>query len=692
MRIESVKVTNFRLLRDTEITLDEKTTVIVGRNNSGKTSFTEVFRRLLSDASAKFKLEDFSIPILENFWNAFILMKVGKEDQVIREVLPYIQITLTLKYDITDNLGPLGEFVIDLDPNSTHSVAILCYQLADGKIATFFEGIEYTGLPEKKVLEKKDFFRAIRERVPQFFSTSVYAIDPQDPTNQKKLDLALFRELLQTGFIYAQRGLDDTTHKDRDVLGGIVERMLSIAKSESQKSSKNETVALLENAIKEIQYKLDNDFNQHVNKLLPALSLFGYPGLSTLPLLTETTLDVKRLLENHTKVHYPGDNGINLPETYNGLGSRNLIYILFQLFEFFKMYKARETAANFHLIFIEEPEAHLHPQMQEVFIRKLTEISDEFSRQFNGGVPWPVQFVITTHSTHIANEASFDSIRYFINTNMHTRVKDLRVGFSTETQKDDKEFLHKYLTLTKCDLFFADKAILIEGPTERILMPKMIEKVDSELAHTSQLSKKYLSIIEVGGAYAHHFFSLLNFLEIRTLIVTDIDSVETENRKKCIVSEGAYTSNACIKKWFGDQGISPNSLLCKTETEKTKGLLRISYQISDFFEPGLEDIFVTLKETAAAIEPTMLEMRKVDSQQNRGSNGPTGRSFEDAFMLANKSLFNVTGNKYEELERSAWEKALKVDKTNFALKYALEETTWNVPRYIKDGLVWLSLN
>jgi predicted ATP-dependent endonuclease of OLD family len=686
MRIEKVKVNNFRLLRDSEITLDEKTTVIVGRNNSGKTSFTEVFRRFLSDGTAKFKLEDFSIPIHEDFWNAFILMKEEKEDQV-RDILPYIQITLTLKYDInTDNLGPLGEFVIDLDPSLTHTVAVVRYQLADGKIPAFFEGIEYTGEPEKTVSEKKNFFRVIKERVPLYFSTSVYAIDPQDPTNQKKFDLAIFRELLQTGFINAQRGLDDTTHKDSDVLGSIVERMLDIAKSET---SDNETLSLLENSVKEIQFKLDTDFNQHVNKLLPALSLFGYPGLSTLPLHTETTLDVKRLLENHTKVHYPGEHGINLPETYNGLGSRNLIYILFKLYEFFKLYKARKTAANFHLIFIEEPEAHMHPQMQEVFIRKLTEIANEFSCQFNDGSPWPVQFVITTHSTHIANEAPFDSIRYFINTGMHTRVKDLKLGFSNETKKDDKEFLHKYLTLTKCDLFFADKAILIEGPTERILMPKIIEKVDSESAYSSPLSSKYLTIIEVGGAYAHHFFSLLNFLELRTLIITDIDSVDSKNREKCIVSEGAYTSNACIKKWFNENDLSPISLLNKTEIEKTNGLLRLAYQVPEFIELGIGEMSTMLAETAAAIEP--VEMEKVDTR-SWGEIGPTGRSFEDAFMLANRSLFDIKGNNSEELERSAWQKALKVDKTNFALKYALEETTWNVPAYIKQGLAWLSIN
>lgn len=67
-----------------------------------------------------------------------------------------------------------------------------------------------------------------------------------------------------------------------------VERMLDIAKKDNSLPDDNNTASLLEDAVKEIQYKLDTDFNEHLNKLLPALSLFGYPGLNSVPLHTET--------------------------------------------------------------------------------------------------------------------------------------------------------------------------------------------------------------------------------------------------------------------------------------------------------------------------------------------------------------------------------------------------------------------
>lgn len=705
MHIKNVEIKNFRLLKDVELTLEETTTIIVGRNNAGKTSFTELFRRLLDENSPKFNLEDFSIPVHDHFWLTFIKWTEDKENLTIRESLPAIEITLTLSYDLEmDNLGPLSELIIDLDPTSSEVVANIKYQLKEGGISLLFEGMSYSGIHETIVQEKKKFFRMLKERLPKLYTPSIFTIDPEDYSNQKKIDFSKFKCILQTNFINAQRGLDDTTHRDRDVLGKVVEQMLDIAKSDTASSSENQTAVALEEAVKEIQLKLDTDFNEHLNNLLPALSLFGYPGLNNAALHTETILDVKRLLENHTKILYPGVEGTSLPETYNGLGSRNIIYILFKLFGFFKAYKAQQPAPNFQIVFIEEPEAHLHPQMQEVFIRKLNEIAKDFSSRFNDGVKWPIQFVITTHSTHIANEAPFDAIRYFLSTRtgeLHTRIKDLRTGFSDISLKTEKDFLHKYLTLTRCDLFFADKAILVEGTTERLLLPKIIEKIDFNNPLEDPLSSNYLSVVEVGGAYAHNFFPFLNFLELPSLIITDIDAVKEDVRPKgtyyikCPVAEGTRTSNSTLKSWFEENDITTQVLLNKRETEKIKVNLRIAYQV-----PEDRDVTRVNSELTLAIEKTTtlaagIEMEIIDNVEKKieiieEMNSPSGRSFEDAFMLANKSLFKINGNNSNELANDAWDKARGVNKTNFALKYALIDTEWSVPLYIRDGLTWLA--
>jgi predicted ATP-dependent endonuclease of OLD family len=634
---------------------------MVGRNNSGKTSLIELFRRLFSDRSPTFRLEDFSLSVYEQFWNAFVLKRKGQDEDEIRKVLPIIEVKLTIGYNKdASGLGPLSEFVIDLNPECAEALIVIRYQLKDGEADTLFESIGFDEDASEN-LQKTIFFRTMKDRVPKHYKLSIFAVDPNDSTNIKPVELSKFQNLMQSGFINAQRGLDDVTVRDKGVLSKVLENLCNAAMSDTAAPEDRDIANRLEKAVQDIQVSLDDSFNSQLKELLPALSLFGYPGLGDPGLLTETSLDVKRLLTDNTKVHCAGVSGINLPEAYNGLGARNLIFILFKLFEFFKSFMARQTSPAIHLVFIEEPEVHLHPQMQEVFISQLNNIADTFSEKFNEGNPWPVQFIVTTHSSHVANRAPFTSIRYFLSVPdrcadnvCSTQIKDLRAGLEGPSQEDDREFLHKYLTLTRCDLFFADKAILIEGIAERLLLPKMIEKVEeTQPDDNSRLSSQYISVVEVGGAYAHLFWWLLDFLELRTLIITDLDAVnENDDNKKCKVSEGTHTSNGCIKDWFGDPNVSPSDLIQKSDEDKTRAIRRLAYQVPE------------------------------------SDGAPCGRSFEDAFILANPELFGLS--KESNKENEAWKIAKGLKKSDFALEYAIENTAWSVPRYIAEGLSWLA--
>jgi len=666
MKIKRLHIKNFRLLRDVKISLEDMTTVIVGRNNSGKTSLTEIFRRILADKSPYFSLYDFNIATIEEFKRAFALKMEGSELDVIRGTIPYIQIALVVDYDpaMTD-LGILGNFIVDLNPECHEAMIVVQYYLQDGGIDSFFEGFS-----ENTPAAISLFLKELKDRVYKFFTVRVTAQDPNDETNIVTVDYAKFHQLIGTRFINAQRGLDDITHTEKDVLGKILAKLFQTANGDSAPGDMKAKSDALQAVVAEIQSKVDTDFKQRLDDLLPALGIFGYPGLADPNLSTETTIDVANILDSHTKIRYSQGNGIYLPETYNGLGSRNLIYILFQLFEFFRTWQSQPVVNSLFLIFIEEPEAHLHPQMQQVFIKQVGEIAAEFARTLNAGRPWRVQFVITTHSTHIANEAKFESIRYFLtarNEQMETRVKDLRAEFANPDLQRDKEFLYKYLTLTKCDLYFADKAILIEGPTERILMPVLISKVDLLPGQGTKLATQYVSVIEVGGAYMHHFSKFLDFLELRTLVITDLDSVIRTERDgertlyhACEVARGTHTSNAGIKNWFDGtiDGYMPLAdCIAKTGEQKVSGSRRIAYQVP---EAG---------RTCCA------------------------RTFEDALMMANAVLFDLTGDTDDQIAHCAYNKIPdKNEKTSFAMKYGVEQLEWTLPNYIIEGLQWLSIN
>ncbi|HEY5222217.1 MAG TPA: AAA family ATPase [Microbacteriaceae bacterium] len=157
--------------------------------------------------------------------------------------------------------------------------------------------------------------------------------------------------------------------------------------------------------------------------------------------------------------------GVSLPESYSGLGSRNLILILLTLLSCYREYTARGNTPGVHLVFVEEPEAHLHPQMQEVFIDQLSSLAKLFPGIDKTSQDWSAQFLVSTHSSHVANKAPFSAIRYFRlaravtgKQGHHSDVLDL-----SRAENLDEKFLHQYLTLTRSDLFFADKAILVEG-------------------------------------------------------------------------------------------------------------------------------------------------------------------------------------------------------------------------------------
>lgn len=656
MRIVRARIENFRLLRDVEIGFEERTTLVVGRNNSGKTSIAELFRRLLSGGGLAFRLEDFSLGCHECFWQALQAYRINPMSADVLGQLPSIRLVLDIGYDTAaPDLGPLGNCIIDLNDDCHEARLEFRFGPKATASETFFA--DHLVPFDDPTDDRSRFFRSLSQRLHTAYTGTLEAVDPNDATNRKWLEPKLLTTLIGGGFINAQRGLDDDTIRERDVLGKVVEVLFQSALTDDVDAERRTTAERLKDVVEEIQSDVHESFNSGLTSLLPAFDLFGYPGLSDPGLVTETSFDVNKLLKDHTRVRYRGINGMTLPETYNGLGTRNLVYMLLQLLRFFREYQAMPTSAGVHLIFIEEPEAHLHPQMQEVFIRQLERVATAFGGQLNANRPWPVQFVVTTHSPHMANEASFESLRYFLSVPdgegmRRSVVKDLRQGMEGVEQAV-REFIHQYLTLSRCDLFFADKAILIEGTSERLLLPSMIRKTDEAAAGQPQLSSQYLTVMEVGGAYAHRFYELLNFLELRALVITDIDSVTPNARNKRVavpVAHGTFTSNACIKEWF-EPDVSPAQLLAKTADEKISANRRLAYQIPE--EDG----------------------------------GPSARSFEDAFILANPELFELGDGDRAAL---AYEHAAEQKKSSFALEHAIVSTTWRTPRYIAEGLRWLA--
>jgi|ERR1043166_3688496 predicted ATP-dependent endonuclease of OLD family len=158
MHIRKISIRNFRLLENVELLLEERTTLIVGRNNSGKTSLTELFRRLLSEKTSGFRLEDFSLSVHEQFWQAFLRKHQGDDEKTVREILPIIEVKLTVSYDENEySLGLLSDFIIDLDPDCTDTIVVIRNELAEGAIESLFESLSYEATAPEETQKKHSF-------------------------------------------------------------------------------------------------------------------------------------------------------------------------------------------------------------------------------------------------------------------------------------------------------------------------------------------------------------------------------------------------------------------------------------------------------------------------------------------------------------------------------------------------------
>jgi predicted ATP-dependent endonuclease of OLD family len=658
MKLKTVTVENFRILENVTLTVEDNLTVIVGRNNSGKTSFTELFYRFFSDdKKASFRFEDFSISSHDNFLKAFDLYKDYKDkkatlndaDKLAREkeiatTIPVIRCCLYIEYQKEDSLASLTPFIMDLDT-----------QRMDASILTEFSPKDPLKLFDNCDGRTKliDFLKA---NIRSLYTEKSFCVDSKNSSAKKVIEKKLIFDLFCSNFIYAQRHIADQQLESSEKLARGFESYFN-------QHHKNEDLNIkFQQLLNDTGLQWDQVYEQIFKGLVSDLKHFGYPGLNSHDLKIKSQFELNKILKGSTNVLYQHSANNLLPEAYNGLGFKNLIYIILQFINFYENFKSRKPTPCFQVLFIEEPEAHLHPQMQYTFIRNITSF-------IQGKAGWNVQVIVTTHSSHIVAESGFDSIKYFENSTGKTNIKDLRKFDPQKEKKETIEFLKQYLTLSNCDMFFADKIIMSEGTVERLLMPVFLKKIEEKLKSEQKhfkLPYDYISFIEVGGAYAHRFKELLEFLEVKTLIITDIDAINTaDNRKKCAVSKGDKTSNQTLVAWVPKIDEISKLLEC-TDDKKVSRKVRVAYQI----------------------------------QEAEGS--ACGRSFEEAFILSNAEIIlaakeSLKGNLNFATDVDTKEKVISSSydlsdsiksKTDFAF-FILDSKSWVVPKYIEDGLLWL---
>lgn len=656
MKLSKIKIKNYRLLIDAELEVDPQTTLIVGRNNTAKTSCFECICNVLN--GNPFSFNDYPLQKRENLYTKIALFMEKKLtlEQLCEQLEP-ISIELLVDYTLDDpdeNLGALSPFIIDVDLDVTTASILVEFRLKNDE-KTLRKLLEKSYYKDSTFTPDADAHNVIAENFQKLFELTVYAVNPKNPEEKQVKKHKELEELFPFHIIPAERllGEDGTQNSS---LSALISDFFSANEDELNPSvaeKVKELRLIVETANRSLQQQSDEILSAIVNNSVG----FGYPNSEELQLGVTTQLSIDNQIKNQTQLSYTiGTSGEKLPNKYNGLGYKNLIKMEFLLAAFAKRVEKCGTAC-IPLLFIEEPESHMHPQMQHAFA--------EYLEAFLGKISLiKIQTFLTSHSAHIANTMDFSKIRYAQKTKIGVIYKNLNSFVQQHSANID--FIRKYLTLTKCDLFFADKAIFVEGASERLLLPDMIEKCARAGAFDSQTYKlpaQYYALIEIGGAYAYEFIPFIEFLGIPCLILTDLDSVSGEtgkdgriHYKSVPVCRGETTSNATIKWWI----------------RKIKGLTE-----EDGTKINLSEI-TSMSSAAKTIGKCHIEFQTAEA-------GLCGHSLEEAIRNVNRTYFELSDDLTEDdLEFSG------KSKTNFALKLIYEFSDYIIPAYIKSGLVWLN--
>lgn len=220
--------------------------------------------------------------------------------------------------------------------------------------------------------------------------------------------------------------------------------------------------------------------------------------------ITPIPFEFEKIADSMT-ARIPFGSSDSLELYQNGLGYNNLIYTATVLGDL------DSRSEHYKSLLIEEPEAHLHPQLQNVLFSYLKSYASDF------------QTFITSHSPTITAKTDLDSI--IVMNNVDSSLKSLALRESALDSKN-KKYLSKFLDVTKSQLFFAKGVIFVEGISEALLLPIFAKVMGDEF----DLEKNGIEVVNINGVAFSHFANLFNNddseknVGVRAAILTDSDS------------------------------------------------------------------------------------------------------------------------------------------------------------------------
>lgn len=726
MKISFVQIQNFRKLKNCKINFGDQNTLFVGPNNSGKTSAMEALVKMFNKSGINFNDITVSNHKAINEIGRMIIEKQSNPDEIeLRwdHLLPAIDIWIEV-------LNNEMQYVANLIPNLDWDGGLIGVRLllqpdkSEKMYSDYIEKYSKARELENKASETGknikiwpiNFCDYMKSKMNEIFKIKLYILDALKIDNEKDIPQEIdyemetvfdsLQNIIKVDVIEAQRGFHDPDTNFKEIASRSLSAQLRNYYNkhlDPEKSPTEEDLNILK-AMEKAKDAFDENLAEKFKNALDEVENMGYPGIYNPKIIIESKIDAMEALKHESAIQYevPHDNTIkeiyHLPEQYNGLGYQNLISMIFKLITFRdewikpSMRNKEDKIEPIHLVLIEEPEAHLHMQVQQVFIKEAYKVLTE-SEFLKDNTNFTTQLVITTHSSHIVKEIDFCDLRYFKRLPADkehqiptTIVIDLSKVFSTNNEEDPenqtRRFASRYLKTTHCDIFFADAIILVEGVAENMLLPHFIH------SKYPKLNQMYISILEINGRHSHRLKKLIETIGIDTLIVTDLDTASSEGKHAAVEpkrNENQITTNYSITNWIMhekqidfllDNDNESKVILADNEFNSS---IRIAYQIP-------------------------IEINYNDEKKEALTS-----TFEDSIIYSNLELFkniedkelylNIVSNiiksatGFEDMHSKIYEEIRKTSfkKAEFALDliYLIDPEKIVVPNYIDDGLNWL---
>lgn len=735
MKIDFVEIQNFRKLKECRIDFDTQKTLLVGANNSGKTSAMVALRKFLLSPK-DIELRDISI----GNWSA--IDNIGRDweqDKTSEDSLDNYLPSLDVWLDV-----PLTKIhhVVHIIPSVDWSGGAIGVRLRyeagniDHLKADYIDArrkalqIERESSDDPKPsIEPRNLVDFLQKSLSKYIGLKAYSLDTEkliQPDSKGKasvqelefdaleLDRDPFQGIINIREIPAMRDFseggptnhDGTSFKSERVtssLSGHVRSYYDQHIDNSEDINADDIGAF--GAIQQAEKAFDKRLKRGFSPVLSELTDLGIPGINNPNIVINTRFKSLDGLSHDSAVQYcvsepeDGQSERYLPESYAGLGYQNLIAMVFLLMRFRQDWvEPKKTGSDkigiepLQLIMIEEPEAHLHAQVQQVFIKKAYSVLRNHP-DLGDSFQYATQLLVSSHSSHVAHEVDFSNLRYFRRLNAEAKglsptstVVNLSNVFGVD--KQTLRFVKRYIKTTDCDLFFADGVIFVEGQAERILVPHFIRH------HFNGLWKRYISLIDIGGSHALRFEPLIKALGLTTLVITDLDA--GLSTKVDLAKGGTTTRIKKAKPKYGAGQVTTNNTLKSWHPKLTN--------IDDLLE---------LKEGGhhACIDDEyelfIAFQKSVDDPIVGSSNKLIPRTFEDALIYANfECLKDFSGSSTtngiaklvesrlsgEDLEIAVFDIVDRAEKAAFAIDCLVateEEASLLPPLYISEGLGWL---